>query len=253
MNTYDFVVIGGGIVGVSTAWQLKTQYPDARILLIEKENALARHQTGRNSGVIHAGVYYPPGSLKADFCKKGAAQTMAFCREHGLPCRQCGKLLVATNEAEYERMGALEQRCAQNGIQTHRLSHAELKTEEPRITGRGALLVPSTGITDYGRVTAKMAGCFTGLGGDIKLGLPVTALRETRGCRADSAGQRTVSSQIPHRLQRADGRPACAYDGNRDRFSDRALSGGSTTGLPPGTMPLSGTSSTPFRTRSCPF
>ena len=178
MGTFDFAIIGGGIVGVSTAWQLQQQYPDARILLLEKESALARHQTGRNSGVIHAGVYYQPGSLKADFCKKGAAQTLAFCQENGLPFLQCGKLLVATNEVEYERMAALERRCVLNGILTRRMSHAELKTEEPRIKGVGALLVPATGITDYGRITAKMAERFTALGGHIRLGRLVTALRE---------------------------------------------------------------------------
>ena len=97
LNTYDIVLIGGGIVGVSTAWKLKQRYPDAAILLIEKESALATHQTGRNSGVIHAGVYYDPGSLKAEFCKRGAKETIAFCREHALPYNQCGKLLVDTD------------------------------------------------------------------------------------------------------------------------------------------------------------
>jgi L-2-hydroxyglutarate oxidase len=178
LTRFDFVVIGGGIVGVSTAWQLQQQHPDADILLLEKEDALARHQTGRNSGVIHAGVYYPPGSLKADFCKRGAARTMAFCREHDLPFLQCGKLLVATNEQELARMVDLERRCAQNGIETRRLSAAELKKKEPQITGKGALLVPATGITDYGRITAKMAERFIGLGGQVRLGRPVTALHE---------------------------------------------------------------------------
>ncbi|MFO7495831.1 MAG: FAD-dependent oxidoreductase, partial [Desulfobacterales bacterium] len=116
MKTYDFVLIGGGIVGVSTAWQLQRRFPDAAILLIEKEAGLARHQTGHNSGVIHAGVYYQPGSLKADFCRRGAAQTFAFCREHRLRVEQCGKLLVATDAREVVRMAALEERCRQNRI-----------------------------------------------------------------------------------------------------------------------------------------
>ena len=110
MKAYDFVIIGGGIVGVSTAWQMQQRYPDAAILLIEKETTLAQHQTSHNSGVIHAGVYYQPGSLKADFCKRGAAATMDFCREHAVPMLQCGKLLVATNDEEVDRMAALEER-----------------------------------------------------------------------------------------------------------------------------------------------
>lgn len=179
MKTYDFAIIGGGIVGVSTAWQLQRRYPEAAILLIEKETRLARHQTGHNSGVIHAGVYYQPGSLKAEFCKRGAAATMAFCREHGVPFLQCGKMLVATDEAEIGRMKALEERCLQNRIQTQRLSGAALKREEPNIKGLGALLVPATGITDYPAITNQMAAGFRSAGGRIETGLPVTALRET--------------------------------------------------------------------------
>ena len=105
---YDIVLIGAGIIGVSAAWKLKQRYPDAAILLIDKESSLEEHQTGHNSGVIHAGVYYQPGSLKAEFCKRGATRTVSFCREHSLPYEKCGKLLVATDTVEYERMEALE-------------------------------------------------------------------------------------------------------------------------------------------------
>lgn len=178
MKTYDLVLVGGGIVGVSTALQLKRRNPDAAILLIEKEAFLAQHQTGHNSGVVHAGVYYQPGSLKADFCKRGAAQTIEFCREHGLPFKQIGKLLVATDAIEYERMEALEGRCSQNGIETQRLSERELTGIEPAVVGVGALLVSATGITDFKIITAKMAELFMALGGEIKCGLEVKALRE---------------------------------------------------------------------------
>ena len=178
MSGYDIVLIGGGIVGVSTAWKLKQYYPDAAILLIEKEHSLSQHQTGHNSGVIHAGVYYSPGSLKAELCKRGAVQTIAFCREHVLPYEQCGKLLVATDMVEYDRMNALESRCIQNGIQIERLSETELKKREPNIEGIGALLVPSTGITDYKKITVKMAELFISLGGVIKLDCEVKALEE---------------------------------------------------------------------------
>ena len=175
---YDFVIIGGGIVGVSTAWQLQRQFPEKRILLVEKEQKLATHQTGHNSGVIHAGVYYQPGSLKADFCKRGADQTVAFCQEHGLPYEQCGKLLVATDDVEYDRMAALEERCHQNGIETRRLTETELRRREPAIIGKGALFVAVTGITDYPKITDKMAGLFQDLGGEVRIGSEVGGIEE---------------------------------------------------------------------------
>jgi L-2-hydroxyglutarate oxidase len=180
VDTFDFAIIGAGIVGASTAWQLQKHYLDAEIVLIEKETAVAQHQTGHNSGVIHAGVYYQPGSLKADFCRRGAAATFSFCREHGLPSVRCGKLLVATDAVEFERMADLEIRCDKNGIETHRWTGAELSRSEPRIMGVGALLVPATGITDYGKITLKMTELFTRLGGCLKLGRAVSALKETR-------------------------------------------------------------------------
>ncbi len=175
---YDFVIIGGGIVGVSTAWQLQSKFPHKKILLVEKEPRLAAHQTGHNSGVIHAGVYYQPGSLKADFCKRGADQTIAFCQEHNLPYDQCGKLLVATDRVEHDRMVALEKRCRENGIETQRLTETELRRREPAIIGNGALFVAATGITDYTKITEKMAELFSNLGGAVWLGSEVRAIRE---------------------------------------------------------------------------
>jgi len=195
LNEYDIVLIGGGIVGVSTAWKLKQYYPDASILLIEKESSLTKHQTGHNSGVIHAGVYYNPGSLKAELCKRGAAQTLAFCRKHNLPYEQCGKLLVATDMVEYDRMKALESRCIQNGIEIERLSEAELKTREPNIRGISALLVSATGITDYKKITLKMAELFISLGGVIKFGFEVKALRETANAVQIRIGANTISAK----------------------------------------------------------
>ena len=180
LDHFDFILIGGGIVGVSTALELKTRYPDIRIALLEKESHFAAHQTGHNSGVVHAGVYYQPGSLKAGFCKEGAALTRTFCKEHTLPFQRTGKLLVATDSLEWERMEALEKRCRQNRIETHRIDQAHLRKMEPNIIGVGALLVPATAITDYKEITRKMADLFVAAGGVIKTGSPVTDVFENK-------------------------------------------------------------------------
>jgi L-2-hydroxyglutarate oxidase len=195
LKNHDLVLIGGGIVGVATAWQLKQRHPGLAILLLEKEMELARHQTGRNSGVIHAGVYYAPGSLKAEFCRRGAAWTMDFCREQGLPYEQCGKLLVATDEVEFERLAALEERCRQNGIATERLSEKDLAKREPHITGVGAIYVAATGITDYRRITDRMAALFTAAGGEIQTGTAVRAIDEGPRNVRIGMGSETVAAR----------------------------------------------------------
>lgn len=179
---YDFVIIGGGIVGMSTAMQLADRYPGARMLVLEKESGPAQHQTGHNSGVIHAGVYYTPGSLKAKFCLQGNIATKRFCDEHGIRYDECGKLLVATNELEMERMRALWERTAANGLERHWLSAGELREREPNIVGLGGIFVPSSGIVSYAEITAQMAKEFQKKGGTIVFGSEVTALTE----RADS-------------------------------------------------------------------
>lgn len=187
---YDIVVVGGGIVGAATAWQVKQLMPAASVLLVEKETRPGCHQTGHNSGVIHAGVYYQPGSLKADFCRRGLTETFDFCREHGIAVEQCGKLLVATDEMEYERMVTLEVRCQANRIETARLSASELREREPLIRGEGALFVPSTGITDYRVVAGAMVQCFREIGGDVLLGAEVRAIREDKAAvRLLAAGE----------------------------------------------------------------
>lgn len=174
----DFTVVGGGIVGVSTAWQLKRRFPESRVLLLEKEPQLGQHQTGHNSGVIHAGVYYAPGSLKARFCKEGSAATLAFCQQQRIPVERCGKLLVATDELEYERMKALFARCAENAIAAEWIPEAGLHQLEPHVRGVGAIRVPATAIVDYRLVCRRMAEQFRELGGEIRLGTRVAALRE---------------------------------------------------------------------------
>lgn len=176
---YDYIIIGGGIVGMSTAMQLLQQKPDAKLLVLEKESQVAEHQTGHNSGVIHAGVYYTPGSLKAKFCLEGNKATKAFCDENNIPYDECGKLLVATNDIEMERMKALWERTEANGLERYWLNAEELKEREPNITGIGGIFVPSSGIVSYRRVTEVMADKVREAGGTIEFNCEVKALKET--------------------------------------------------------------------------
>ncbi|MCE1115839.1 MULTISPECIES: L-2-hydroxyglutarate oxidase [Pseudomonas] len=176
--TYDYCIIGGGIVGLATAMALLQQRPGASLLILEKEASLGRHQTGHNSGVIHAGIYYAPGSLKADLCKRGAQATKDFCREHGIAFDVCGKLLVASNDLEMQRMQALYERSQQNGLKVERLDAAELRQREPNIVGKGALFLDATGIVDYTQVCNAMAKVIRQAGGELHLSTPVRAIQE---------------------------------------------------------------------------
>jgi (S)-2-hydroxyglutarate dehydrogenase len=174
----DIIVVGGGIVGLATAMQLAMRHPEKSIQVLEKEPAIARHQTGRNSGVIHAGVYYAPGSMKADFCKRGVDATIRFCNEHKITFEQCGKLLVATDAAELQRMEALYDRCLENGLEPERLDQAQLRALEPNIAGVGALLVKTTGIVDYVAMSQAMARVITELGGKVRTNIELTGIVE---------------------------------------------------------------------------
>ncbi|WP_139507200.1 L-2-hydroxyglutarate oxidase [Escherichia coli] len=196
---YDFVIIGGGIIGMSTAMQLIDVYPDARIALLEKESAPACHQTGHNSGVIHAGVYYTPGSLKAQFCLAGNRATKAFCDQNGIRYDNCGKMLVATSDLEMERMRALWERTAANGIEREWLNADELREREPNITGLGGIFVPSSGIVSYRDVTAAMAKIFQSRGGEIIYNAEVSGLNEHKNgvvIRTRQGGEYEASTLI---------------------------------------------------------
>ena len=175
---YDFIVIGGGIVGASTALSLVTMYPEKRTILIEKEKSFASHQTGHNSGVIHAGVYYQPGSLKAKFCREGLEETINFCDLHNIPYENCGKLLVATSEVELARMDVLFERCKQNNIEVELIDQEQLRKIEPNINGIGAILVKSTSIVNYQSVTKKMIEQYEALGGEYLLDTEIVNLTE---------------------------------------------------------------------------
>lgn len=175
---YDFCIVGGGIVGLATALDLLNRRPGASLLLLEKEAALGSHQTGHNSGVIHSGIYYQPGSLKARLCKEGERETKQFCREQGIPFETCGKFLVATNAAEEAGLAKLAERAKQNAIEAESIDAAELARREPHIRGRGALFIPQTAIVDYRRVSACLGAEIQRKGGQIKLGEAVQAIRE---------------------------------------------------------------------------
>jgi L-2-hydroxyglutarate oxidase len=174
---YDCTVIGGGIVGLSTAWALTRRNGNSRVILVEKEGALAAHQSGRNSGVIHSGIYYKPGSLKAQLAREGNRSLVAFCREHGIPHEVCGKVIVATEDAELPLLERLHQRGLENGLDVTRLSSEQVQDIEPRVRCRQGLRVPSTGIVDYRQVSLKLAELISARGGEVRLNTQVIGIR----------------------------------------------------------------------------
>lgn len=193
---HDIAIIGAGIVGLATAWQLQQRLPGQRILVLEKENAVAQHQTGHNSGVIHAGVYYAPESLKAQFCREGVQATLDFCKRHNIAVEQCGKLLVATNAIELERLQALFARCSNNGIDAQWMTAAELTSCEPHITGVAAIRVTATGIVNYRQVCEKLAEEFIARGGEICFQQSVHHINES----AERVVVQTQTAEWPARL-----------------------------------------------------
>jgi len=175
-RNYDLIVIGGGIVGMATAYEALIRRPQLRLLVLEKEPTVAAHQSGHNSGVIHSGIYYKPGSLKARTCVAGARAMFDFCREHDIPRAVCGKLILATSEQELAPLEELYQRGLENGINVEIRSGHELHAVEPFAAGVRALYVPGTGITDYSAVTRKLAELITRRTGDVRTGARVTDL-----------------------------------------------------------------------------
>ncbi|MBM3270244.1 MAG: L-2-hydroxyglutarate oxidase [Candidatus Sericytochromatia bacterium] len=175
--SFDYAVVGGGIVGLAVAFKLGRRFPSARIALIEKEHEWATHQTGRNSGVIHSGLYYKPGSLKADLCRLGRARLEAFCEREGVPFRRCGKLVVATRPGEVPRLDALAERGLAHGLAVTRLDPAGIRGHEPHVTGVAGLWVPETGIVDYRQVAARLAALAQEQGAEPRLGFEVAKIR----------------------------------------------------------------------------
>ena len=177
-QSFDLVIIGGGIVGLATALDAMRRSPGLRLAVLEKEDRVAAHQTGHNSGVIHSGLYYKPGSLKAKLCVEGARAMVEFCRTHAIPHQVCGKVVVATSEEELPRLEELHRRGVANGLQGLEMVGPErLKEIEPHAVGLRALWVPSTGITDFAAVARKYAELIQAAGASVRLGAGVIGIR----------------------------------------------------------------------------
>ncbi|MFP7171068.1 L-2-hydroxyglutarate oxidase [Terribacillus sp. FSL K6-0262] len=175
---YDIVIVGGGIVGLATAYAILQDASDKRIIILEKEPELALHQTGHNSGVIHSGIYYKPGSFKAAFAKQGNESMLAFCREAGIDVEQCGKVIVATKEEELKQLDQLYRRGMANGLAIEKIDARQLQQIEPYANGLAAIRVPQAGIVNYKQVCRVLAERIRSKGGIIKLGCEVVKIEE---------------------------------------------------------------------------
>lgn len=177
---YDVIIIGGGVVGLAVGLEITRRYPRKKLLVVEKEDKVALHQSGHNSGVIHSGVYYKPGSLKARLCVAGAAAMVEFCREHGIPHEVCGKVIVATREDELPQLAELRHRGEANGLAGLRLiGPQELREIEPHASGLQALVIPSTGVTDFALVCQKYAQLIAANEGAVQTSTAVTGIQRT--------------------------------------------------------------------------
>lgn len=175
--TYDVAIIGGGIVGLATAYQLMRRAPDLSVAVLEKEARVAFHQTGRNSGVIHSGIYYAPGSMKAENCREGKRALVAFCEREGIAYDMCGKVIVAVNEGERERLHAIYERGQQNRVQCALIGPEKLRELEPHTAGVEAIHVPEAGIVDYVGVCERLAALIQAHGYDLLLRAEVTDIQ----------------------------------------------------------------------------
>jgi len=181
MGASPIVVVGGGLVGLATARALRAALPSVPLVLLEKEPEIARHQSGRNSGILHSGLYYKPGSLKVRFAREGRQRLLAFCSERGIRHEVCGKVVVATRAAELPRLSALQARAAENEVETQWLDPAALAAREPHVRGEAALLVPSTGIADYPAVARSLAAELVDNGVALRRGVSLTAIDDAAG------------------------------------------------------------------------
>ncbi len=196
-NATDVVIIGGGLLGLATARELLRRRPNLRLLLLEQERDLAAHQSGRNSGVVHAGLYYPPGSAKAQLCREGKAELERYCEEHSIPLRHVGKLVVALRQDELSRLADLETRARANGVDGLEVVGAErIREIEPHAAGIRALWSPRTAIVDFRRVALSYADDVRGAGGSIETGRRVTGLAERHDAVTVSTPQGEASARL---------------------------------------------------------
>jgi L-2-hydroxyglutarate oxidase len=197
VTSHDVVIVGGGIIGLATAWQLTAARPELEVTLLDKEPALAQHQTGHNSGVLHSGIYYKPGSNKALTCRAGRAAMIELCQSNGIDHDICGKVIVATGRHQVEQLDALEERAEANGVTAKRISVAELRELEPEAAGVDALHVPDAGIVDFGAVCQLLAAELIDRGVKIRTSTEVVDLVESdRGVRIDLAEAPSISADL---------------------------------------------------------
>ncbi len=181
-RSYDIVIIGGGIIGLATAMRLTQEHPDRKVAVIEKESGVARHQTGHNSGVIHAGIYYAPGSQKANFCSTGGKLLREFCDERGIEYEMCGKLIVAVNESEVPGLEELYRRGTANGAEgLEVIGRDELREHEPHVAGVRAIWSPNTGIIDFSKVSEAYSTEMREAGGDLITGAEARSISSANG------------------------------------------------------------------------
>lgn len=195
-STTRYVVVGAGILGLATAHRLLREWPGAKVTVLDKEVQVGQHQSGHNSGVIHAGVYYRPGSLKARLCRAGSQSMVEFCKQYGIPVDVCGKLIVATSEAELPRLHALHERAIANGLSPRLLDPQQARQYEPEVACVAAFHVPSTGVVDYSAVCTTLARLVTEAGGQLRLGTRVTGLAAGRGEQVVSTTGGDLTSDV---------------------------------------------------------
>ncbi|SFE71537.1 L-2-hydroxyglutarate oxidase [Alteribacillus iranensis] len=192
---YDYTIVGAGIVGLSVAHAILKHEPNASVAIIEKERKVASHQTGNNSGVIHSGIYYRPGSFKARFAREGNQSMVEFCEEHGIDYDQCGKVIVATNQSQVPALKKLYERGQENELEVHWMEKEEVLEREPHVNAVAAVEVPSTGIVDYKQVSEKLASLSQEKGADLFLNEEVVSINERQGVTIET-NNRTIETRI---------------------------------------------------------
>lgn len=192
---YDVAIVGGGIVGLATAWQFQKKYPGRSVVLLEKESEVAVHQTGRNSGVLHSGIYYKPGSQRATNCREGKLAMERFCTEQGVPFDLCGKVIVAVDETEIGRLENIYERGQQNGVSCEMISAERLHEIEPHVAGVKAIHVPEAGIVDYKAVCVKLAELLAQQGAELCFNARVMNVKEVSGEMIVESSARAVRAK----------------------------------------------------------